>query len=153
MSHWGEVQLILLLNHPNKWSVFHSVSLCISWMLQLQAKTLLSHHWLNTHFWLQVQIQHSGTRKINKYIFTILHYNVPDFKYVRFLWHGNHCKNVTNKIIHLHDIVLFLTFTTIFTSGTLYTVIVIALFLHILWDAGLHPLIPLYCSTSLHSSC
>lgn len=39
------------------------------------------------------------------------------------------------KIIHLHDIVLFLTFTTIFTSGTLFTVIVIALFLHILWDA------------------
>lgn len=26
------------------------------------------------------------------------------------------------------------------TSGTLCTVLVIALFLHILWDAGLHPL-------------
>lgn len=33
-----------------------------------------------------------------------------------------------------------------FTSGTFYTVIVIALFLHILWDAGLHPLI-LYTAT------
>lgn len=31
-----------------------------------------------------------STRKLNKYIFTILHCNVPDFKYVRFLWHGNH---------------------------------------------------------------
>lgn len=35
-----------------------------------------------------------------------------------------------------------ITSTSIFTSGTLYTVLVIALFLHILWDAGLHPLIP-----------
>lgn len=39
-------------------------------------------------------------------------------------------------------IYFFFTFTSTFTSGTLYTVIVIALFLHILWDAGLHPLIP-----------
>lgn len=39
-------------------------------------------------------------------------------------------------------IFFFFTFTSTFTSGTLYTVIVIALFLHILWDAGLHPLIP-----------
>lgn len=38
--------------------------------------------------------------------------------------------------------IFFFTFTSIFTAGTLYTVIVIALFLHILWDAGLHPLTP-----------
>lgn len=39
-------------------------------------------------------------------------------------------------------LIFFFTFTSMFTSGTFYTVIVIALFLHILWDAGLHPLIP-----------
>lgn len=33
----------------------------------------------------------------------------------------------------------FLTYTSMFTSGTLSTVIVIALFLHILWVAGFTP--------------
>lgn len=55
-----------------------------------RAKTPTSCCCLSTHFWLQMQIQHPGTRKINKYIFTILHCCVPDFKYVRFVWHGNH---------------------------------------------------------------
>lgn len=49
-----------------------------------QAKTLTSCRSLNTHF--RLQIQQPGTRKINKYIFTILHCNAPDFKYVRFIW-------------------------------------------------------------------
>lgn len=45
---------------------------------------------------------------------------------------------ITYLLIHL-------LLTQVYTSGAFYTVIVIALFLHILWDTGPHPLILLHC--------
>lgn len=89
--------------------------------------------------------QTPGTRTINKYIYTALKctwFQVCKVSLARKPL--SPLKSVTNrkKKKNIFMVVIFFTFTSIFTSGTLYTVIVIALFLHILWDAGLHPLVP-----------
>lgn len=74
----------------------------------------------------------------------ILHCHVPDFKYAGFLRQGNHDEYFQlQRRVKINYIgwpffcVLFNSLLTItFTPGTLYTLKVIALFLHILWDAG-----------------
>lgn len=98
----------------------------------LDVKTSISSpRLINTH--LRLRIEQPGVRRINKYISTILHCNAPDFKYVRFLWRWEPRRSKVIMILwffffsHFHKYINFRE----------PTVIVIALFLHILGDAGL----------------
>lgn len=103
-------------------------------------------YWLHVEAQASARIQHSVRERQTNTSIPILHCHVPDFKYARFLWQENHYEyfKMQQRVkINYIGWPLFFSFffknslfTSTFTLGTLYTVKVIALFLHILWDAG-----------------
>lgn len=100
-------------------------------------------YWLHVEAQASARIQHSVRERQTNTSIPILHCHVPDFKYARFLWQENHYEYFKMqqrvKINYIGWPLFFFKnslFTSTFTLGTLYTVKVIALFLHILWDAG-----------------
>lgn len=101
-------------------------------------------YWLHVEAQASARIQHSVRERQTNTSIPILHCHVPDFKYARFLWQENQYEyfkmqqRVKINYIGWPFFYFFLNslFTSTFTLGTLYTVKVIALFLHILWDAG-----------------
>lgn len=103
-------------------------------------------YWLHVEAQASARIQHSVRERQTNTSIPILHCHVPDFKYARFLWQENHYEyfkmqqrvkiNYIGWPFFFFFFFLNSLFTSTFTLGTLYTVKVIALFLHILWDAG-----------------
>lgn len=89
-------------------------------------------------------IQHSARKKTDKHIQSYTALSCPWFQVCWVspagepLWILSNATKSKNKLYRLTLFLCFLNslFTSTLTPGTLYTVKVIALFLHILWDAG-----------------